>query len=140
MAHAADHEVEPDHPEERLDPRERARRDAALAHVRKLGDPVLRTRAREVERFDADLRDEVRRMGLLMHDAHGIGLAAPQVGVSHRVLVYRVEPDSSVNALVNPVIEWSSDDGEVLEEGCLSLPGVQVEVERPIHVRVRARV
>ncbi len=139
MAHAADHEVEPDHPDERLDPRERARRDAALAHVRKLGDPVLRTRAREVERFDDDLRDEVRRMGLLMHDAHGIGLAAPQVGVSHRVLVYRVEPDSPVNALVNPVIEWSGEDGEVLEEGCLSLPGVQVEVERPIHVRVRAR-
>ncbi len=139
MAHAADHEVEPDHPDERLDPRERARRDAALAHVRKLGDPVLRTRAREVERFDADLRDEVRRMGLLMHDAHGIGLAAPQIGVSHRVLVYRVEPDSPVNALVNPVIEWSGEDGEVLEEGCLSLPGVQVEVERPIHVRVRAR-
>jgi peptide deformylase len=139
MAHAADHEVEPDHPDERLDPRERARRDAALAHVRKLGDPVLRTRAREVERFDEDLRDEVRRMGLLMHDAHGIGLAAPQVGVAHRLLVYRVEPDSPVNALVNPVIEWSSEDGEVLEEGCLSLPGVQVEVERPIHVRVRAR-
>ncbi len=139
MAHAADHEVEPDHPEEHLDPRERARRDAALAHVRKLGDPVLRTRAREVERFDADLRDEVRRMGLLMHDAHGIGLAAPQVGVSHRLLVYRVEPDSPVNALVNPVIEWRSEDGELLEEGCLSLPGVQVEVERPIHVRVRAR-
>jgi len=139
MAHAAGHEVEPDHAEERLDPRERARRDAALAHLRKLGDPVLRTRAREVERFDADLRDEVRRMGLLMHDAHGIGLAAPQVGVSHRVLVYRVEPDSPVHALVNPVVEWAGEDAEVLEEGCLSLPGVQVEVERPIHVRVRAR-
>ena len=139
MADAAEHEVEPDHPEERLNPQERARRDAALAHVRKLGDPVLRSRAREIERFDDELRDEVRRMGRLMHDAHGIGLAAPQVGVSHRLLVYRVEPDSPVNALVNPVIEWSSEDAEVMEEGCLSLPGVQVEVERPIFVRARAQ-
>jgi peptide deformylase len=139
MADAVDHEVEPDHPEEALSPQELARRDAALAHVRKLGDPVLRTRAREVERFDDELRDEVRRMGRLMHDAHGIGLAAPQVGVSHRVLVYRVEPSSPVSALVNPVIDWASEDAEVLEEGCLSLPGVQVEVERPIFVRARAQ-
>ena len=141
MAEPADHEVEPEQPdeEERLDPETRARRAAALAHVRKLGDPVLRTRAREVERFDDELRDEVRRMGALMHDALGVGLAAPQVGVSHRVLVYRVEPDSPVNALVNPEIEWRSKDAEIVEEGCLSLPGVQVEVERPVHVRVRAK-
>jgi peptide deformylase len=141
MAEPADHEVEPEQPdeEERLDPETRARRAAALAHVRKLGDPVLRTRAREVERFDDELRGEVRRMGTLMHDALGVGLAAPQVGVSHRVLVYRVEPDSPVNALVNPEIEWRSKDAEIVEEGCLSLPGVQVEVERPVHVRVRAK-
>ena len=124
---------------EELDPELRARRQAALAHVRKLGDPVLRTRAREVDRFDEELRDEVRRMGQLMHDAMGIGLAAPQVGVSHRVLVYRVEPDSPLNALVNPEIEWSGEETEVLEEGCLSIPAVHVEVERPVHVRVRAK-
>ena len=124
---------------EELDPELRARREAALSHVRKLGDPVLRTRAREVDRFDDELRDEVRRMGLLMHDAMGIGLAAPQVGVSHRVLVYRVEPDSPLNALVNPEIEWSGEETEVVEEGCLSLPAVHVEVERPVHVRVRAK-
>jgi peptide deformylase len=122
-----------------LDPQVRARRAAALAHVRKLGDPVLRTRAREVDRFDDELRAEVGRMGQLMHDALGIGLAAPQVGVSHRVLVYRVEPDSPVNALVNPVIEWAGDETEIVEEGCLSLPAVHVEVERPVHVRVRAK-
>jgi peptide deformylase len=124
---------------EELDPEVRARRAAALAHVRKLGDPVLRTRAREVDRYDEELREEVRRMGQLMHDAMGIGLAAPQVGVSHRVLVYRVEQDSPVNALVNPEIEWSGEETEVVEEGCLSLPGVHVEVERPVHVRVRGR-
>ena len=77
-------------------------------------------------------------MGQLMHDALGIGLAATQLGVMHRVLVYRVEPDAPVAALVNPVLEWSGGETEALEEGCLSLPGVLVDVERPIHVRVRA--
>jgi peptide deformylase len=72
-----------------------------------------------------------------MHDALGIGLAATQLGVMHRVLVYRVEPDAPVAALVNPVLEWSGKEKEALEEGCLSLPGVLVDVDRPIHVRVR---
>ncbi|QEC50776.1 peptide deformylase [Baekduia soli] len=110
-----------------------------MAHVRKFGDPVLRARAREVDRFDEDLRTEIARMGLLMHDAYGIGLAATQVGILHRVLVYRVEGDSPVNALVNPVVEWSSKEQEWAEEGCLSLPAVHVDVERPVHVRVRAQ-
>jgi peptide deformylase len=78
-------------------------------------------------------------MGRLMHDALGIGLAATQLGVMHRVLVYRVEPDAPVNALVNPELEWASREEEVLDEGCLSLPGVLVEVERPVYVRVRAK-
>ena len=115
---------------------DRARRDAALAHVRTFGDPVLRTEARPVDRFDDELVSEVRRMAVLMEDAFGIGLAATQVGIPHRVLVYRVEHDSPVNALVNPVIEWSSDETEVMEEGCLSLPRVHVDVGRPVHVRV----
>ena len=130
---------EHDQEHEELDPELRARREAALSHVRKLGDPVLRTRAREVDRFDDELRAEVRRMAQLMHDAMGIGLAAPQVGVSHRVLIYRVEPETPITALVNPEIEWSSEETEVVEEGCLSLPAVHVEVERPVHVRVKAR-
>ncbi|MGH2944450.1 MAG: peptide deformylase, partial [Solirubrobacteraceae bacterium] len=121
-----------------LDPEVRARRDAALRQVRRLGDPILKTKAREVERFDDELRDEVARMALLMHDALGIGLAAPQVGISHRVLVYRVEPASPAVALVNPKIEWSSREQEISEEGCLSLPLVHVDVERPIAVLVRA--
>jgi peptide deformylase len=122
-----------------IDPEVAARRAAALAHVRKFGDPVLKTRALPVDRFDDELGEEIRRMGVLMHDSFGIGLAATQLGTLHRVLVYRVEPDSPVNALVNPVLEWSSSDKEWMEEGCLSLPGVHVDVERPIHVRVRAR-
>jgi peptide deformylase len=137
MAHE-DFEVEPEDEPERLDPAARARREAALRFVRKHGDPVLRSRAREVETFDARLVEEVRRMGQIMHDAYGIGLAATQLGVMHRVLVYRVEAEAPVAALVNPVLEWSSDAMEPMEEGCLSLPGVHVEVERPVHVRVRA--
>jgi peptide deformylase len=125
-------------PEERLDPETRARREAALRHVRKYGDPALRTRARPVEVFDSALVDEVRRMGDLMDDALGIGLAATQLGVMHRVLVYRVDQDAPLGVLVNPDIEWKGDDVESMEEGCLSLPGVGVEVERPIRVRVSA--
>src|SRR3954451_11631355 len=125
-------------PQERLDPETRARREAALKHVVKYGDPALRSRAREIDRFDAALVDEVKRMGRLMHDAYGIGLAATQVGVMHRLLVYRTELEGAVAALVNPELEWASKDKESSEEGCLSLPGVGVEVERPIHVRVSA--
>jgi peptide deformylase len=131
-------EVEPEPEPRTLDPETRARRDAALQHVRKYGDPVLRGRALEVERFDEGLRREIERMAHLMGDALGIGLAATQLGVMHRVLVYRVEPGSAAAALVNPVLEWSSRDGETMEEGCLSLPGVHVDVERPVYVRVRA--
>ena len=124
--------------EEELDPELAARRAAALAHVRKFGDPVLKTRARPVDRFDDALREEIRRMGELMIDALGVGLAANQVGVLHRVLVYRVQQQSPVAALINPEIEWTGSREEILEEGCLSLPAVHVDVERPIHIRVRA--
>lgn len=122
-----------------LDEETRLRRDAALARVRKLGDPVLRASAVEVERFDEELRTEIARMGELMSDALGVGLAATQVGILHRVLVYRADPDEPITALVNPVIEWRSDELEAAEEGCLSIPDVHVEVERPVRIRARAR-
>ncbi len=122
---------------EEIDEETRARRDAALARVRKLGDPVLRASAVEVDRFDDALRSEIERMGALMNDAMGVGLAATQVGILHRVLVYRAYADDPITALVNPVIEWRSDELESAEEGCLSIPGVHVEVERPARVRAR---
>jgi peptide deformylase len=130
---------EPEAEQATLDPEVAARRDAALVHVRTYGDPVLRSEARPVEVFDDRLRDQVAKMAAIMNDALGIGLAATQVGVLQRLLVYRVEHESPVNALINPVLEWSSKDEEILEEGCLSLPGVHVDVERPIYVRVRAQ-
>jgi peptide deformylase len=130
--------VEPERKEPELDPETAARRDAALAQIRSFGDPVLRTKARRIERFDDALLKEVERMGELMDDALGVGLAATQVGVVHRLLVYRVQQEAPLAALINPEVEWSGRESESMEEGCLSLPGVLVEVDRPIHVRVRA--
>jgi peptide deformylase len=115
------------------------RRRDALAHVRAFGDPILRSKAREVTSFDDDLRVQVMRMGALMHDAQGIGLAAPQVGIANRLLVYRVMTTGSLRVLVNPLVEWASETTEWMEEGCLSLPAVHVDVKRPVDVRVRAR-
>jgi peptide deformylase len=124
--------------EPQLDPEVEARRAAALAHVRKFGDPALRTRARQVDRFDDALLNEVDRMSEIMDGALGVGLAATQLGILHRLLIYRVPPALEPAALVNPEIEWTGREKEIAEEGCLSLPGVLVDVERPIYVRVRA--
>lgn len=133
-------ELDPEEEQQQeLDPEVRARRDAALAHVRKLGDPVLRATALPVERFDEQLAEEAQRMGRLMDDALGVGLAATQVGVLHRLLVYRTDSEQPLTALANPVLEWSSDETEAAEEGCLSLPGIHLEVERPARVRVSAQ-
>ena len=117
----------------------RARRDAALAYVRRLGDPVLRTQALEVAQFDQQLRDQLERMGEIMDGALGVGLAATQVGSLARMLVYRIEADGPVIAVVNPRLEWHGDEAETAEEGCLSIPGIRVDVERHLHVRVGAR-
>jgi peptide deformylase len=125
--------------EHTLDPEVAARRNAALAHVRTFGDLALRTRASEVESFDETLHTEIERMGYLMSEALGVGLAATQLGVMHRVLVYRTSVDAPLIAVVNPEFEWSSDEQEEAEEACLSLPGVAVDVERSLHIRVRAR-
>jgi peptide deformylase len=134
------HDDDHDHDEPQpLEPEAAARRAAAMRHIRQFGDPVLNSRAMPVSRFDDELLAEVRAMGELMTDAFGIGLAATQLGKLHRVLVYRVEPDSPAIALVNPELEWSGDELETMEEGCLSLRGVLVDVERPVHVRVRAQ-
>jgi len=122
-----------------MDPEMLARREAALRHVRKFGDPVLKSQAVEVEQFDDSLRAEIDRMGLLMEDAIGVGLAANQVGLLRRFFVYRVSEEGPLQALVNPVIDWSSDEEETFEEGCLSLPQVVVEVTRPAQIRVSAQ-
>jgi len=123
-----------DAPEESA--QERERREAALAHVRQMGDPVLRTKAVAVTEFDEDLRAQADWMRGVMADAQGIGLAATQVGSLARMLVYQVEAQSPATALVNPRVEWHGEEIETREEGCLSIPGIRVDVERWVHVRV----
>jgi peptide deformylase len=122
-----------------LDPEVEARRVAAMLFIRRLGDPVLKSSATPVDRFDDPLRRQVSRMAAIMNDAIGVGLAAPQLGISQRLLVYRVGPDAPLIALANPEVEWASDESETLDEGCLSIPRITVDVERPVHVRVRAQ-
>jgi len=110
------------------------RQAEARRQIRVVGDPVLREDAKPVTRFDDELAELSRRMIRVMQDAPGVGLAAPQVGVVRRVIVYQV--DEEPVTLVNPEIVWSSDETEVLDEGCLSVPGVTVPVERPTAIRV----
>jgi peptide deformylase len=115
-----------------LSRREReARRD-----IRVIGDPVLREHALEVTVFDRSLRKLAKRMIRIMHDAPGLGLAAPQVGVLQRLLVYNVDDDPRV--LVNPRLDEFSAEIEENDEGCLSVPGVTMPVSRPASLRVRA--
>jgi len=128
------------HADDQLEDAAEARRRVALRAVRQWGDPVLTAKAREVTVFDQRLRDELDAMGRLMHDAQGVGLAANQVGTLHRVLVYAVDGgEGPVRSLVNPVIEWRGEEVEAGPEGCLSLPGVGIDVERHVHLRVRAQ-
>jgi peptide deformylase len=112
------------------------RREAALSHVVKFGDPVLKSKASPVTRFGPELRAEVERMVAIMQDGMGVGLAATQLGVLRRLLVFQAGHDSEPTALVNPVVEWLSDEIVLGEEGCLSLPRVSVDVERALHARV----
>jgi peptide deformylase len=111
------------------------RRDAALARVVKFGDPVLKSKASPVREFGPELRAEVERMVGIMRDGLGVGLAATQLGVLRRLLVFQAGPDSEPTALINPEVEWLSGEAVVAEEGCLSLPGVSMDVERPLHAR-----
>ena len=123
---------------EGIDPEALERRSAALSEVVKYGDPVLRSAASPVTEFDDELAAEADRMIGLMRDAIGVGLAATQLGTLRRMLVFQVGPDAEPTVLVNPEIEWrSEEETATAEEGCLSLPGVIVDVERPLHVRAR---
>lgn len=113
------------------------RREAALAHVVQFGDPVLKSVASPVSEFGPELRAEAERMMAIMRDAMGVGLAATQVGILRRLLVFQAGNDGEPTALVNPEVEWVSEEAVLAEEGCLSLPRVSLDVERPLHARVR---
>jgi peptide deformylase len=121
--------------EEQLDPEREARRRLALGQIRQYPDAALKMQARPVEEFDDELRSLVRRMKLLMVDANGIGLAATQVGVLRRIFVFQ-NADDEVLALVNPEIVERSEEAEVADEGCLSIQGITVPVERSLEVTI----
>ncbi len=112
----------------------------ALLPILVAPDPRLKTKAKPVEAVDDDLRKLIDDMLETMYEAPGIGLAAPQVGVLKRLLVLDVagkdDPPAPM-AFINPEIVWESDDLNVYEEGCLSIPAHYAEVERPAAVRVR---
>jgi peptide deformylase len=131
--------VETDTGEHQIEAERLERREAALALVLKFGDPVLKSKASPVSEFGPRLRAEVERMISIMRDGMGVGLAATQLGILRRVLVFQAGPDSEPTALVNPEVEWRSDEVVLAEEGCLSLPRVSMDVERPLHVRLSGR-
>jgi peptide deformylase len=121
-----------------LDAQAEARRRLALAQIRQYPDPVLRLEAQQVDSFDQDLLQLVERMTRLMQDARGVGLAANQVGVLRRVFVIQAEDEEEPRVLVNPSIVERSDEVDEDDEGCLSMQGVVVSVERPLRVRLEA--
>jgi peptide deformylase len=152
MAEAEIDENEPvDEPEAESDPeaeaalerqRERERREhhaMAMRLVRQYPDPALRVPATAIADVDDDIRGLVERMADIMRRSHGVGLAAPQIGVLQRVFVYRSGADDPVRALINPELGVTSEEMETDTEGCLSLLGGEVTVPVERHVRVVAR-
>ena len=107
--------------------------------LRYLGDRVLRQSAKRVAKVDQEIRQLVREMLQTMYSADGIGLAAPQVAVQKQLIVIDCEPDNPANPpliLINPTIKQLSRDVGVAEEGCLSIPGVYMDVLRPEIVEI----
>jgi len=132
-------EIEGEVREEPLDAEAEERRRIALAQIRQFPDPVLRLQAREVETFDGELRALVGRMARLMQQASGVGLAANQAGILRRVFVFQPSEDEDPRAVVNPRLLDRSAEVEADQEGCLSLAGVRVPVERSVRVVLEGR-
>ena len=123
---------------EKLDAEAEARRRVALAQIRQYPDPALRMKAHEIEAFDDDLERLVERMEHLLHDANGLGLAATQIGILRRIFVFQPDPEAKPVALVNPRLVDTSDERVADDEGCLSLQGVVIPVERHERLKVEA--
>ena len=108
----------------------------ASHQIRTMGDPVLRSRAPEVTEIDGRLAATVDDMIETMYEAEGLGLAAPQVGIQQRFFVYDLDDGRGPQTIINPVIEESSGEWE-FNEGCLSIPGLRLEIVRPKVVTLR---
>jgi peptide deformylase len=139
---AAETEVDPPPAEATLPSIDPARRRRAYSEIRLWGDPALRLEAHPVTEFGPELAAEVAHQAQVLFDAPGAGLAAPQIGRLHRIVVYRLSedgPEPAFRALVNPEVVASSPERELFEEGCLSMPDLFAEVERAAAITVRAR-
>ncbi len=111
----------------------------AVITIRTLPDTVLRQKAKKISRLDPSLRKLIDDMLETMHEAKGVGLAAPQIGVSLRLVVIRLpEDDAEDIVLINPEVIKTSGERE-LEERCLSIPGYAGKVKRAVSVTVKAR-
>ena len=135
--HEHEHDDDVDAAEGPSDEERRAWRLAALRLVRQYPEPVLKNPAVPVGEPDDELRALTARMTDIMRASHGVGLAAPQIGVSRRVLVYGMRDDDVVHVLVNPELVERSEETEVENEGCLSLLGGELSIPVERHVRVR---
>ena len=124
---------------QKLDPEAEARKQLALAQIRQYPDPVLRMRAREVEEFDGDLAGLAERLTHLLREANGLGLAATQIGVLRRVFAFLPDPDEEPVVLVNPRFTVTSEELESDTEGCLSLQGVVIPIERHVSLTVEGQ-
>ena len=113
--------------------------NVAELRIRQYPDPVLRRRARPVEVVNDEVRAVADRMIELMHEAEGVGLAAPQVGLSWRMFVTHVtQHDEPPRVFVNPVMKVVERELSVREEGCLSIPGIHVDIRRPVGIHLTA--
>lgn len=101
--------------------------------------PILRRQAEPVDRFDDELSEIIEEMIDIMYADDGVGLAAPQVNISKQLLVLDDRQGNGPMAVINPEIVWKSDEKEKMEEGCLSLPDIHVDVTRPISIHVRCQ-
>ena|SRR3954447_10569983 len=133
--HDHDEEIEGEVIEQELDQERETRRRFALAQIRQFPDAALKMQARPVVEFDEELVKLVDRMKQLMHDASGIGLAATQVGVLQRLFVFQPKEEETA-AVVNPEIVDRSEETDVADEGCLSIQGITVPVERSLEVTI----
>ncbi len=105
--------------------------------IRKLGDPVLRTKAKEVKELSNKTKELLDNMSETMYAAPGVGLAAPQVGILQKIIVIDVDDKHGLIELINPEIIESSEITTIMEEGCLSIPEKTGKVSRPVRVKVK---
>lgn len=111
----------------------------AVLEIRKFKDPILRRKCRKVRKIDKEIRKIIVNMVQTMEKEQGIGLAAPQVGILKKIIVVRTDlKNQRILALINPKIVKKSRLRERLEEGCLSFPGIFLEIKRAKEIRVKA--